>query len=74
MDPDMHTWLLDTKLLKATLLNMYNPIVMETILKALRGQSKKDDQRKRAVEIIGSIPETSLDWDPILKERGGFWE
>ena len=42
MNPDMHTMLLDTKLLNATLLNMYNPIVMETILKKLRGQSTMD--------------------------------
>ena len=41
MDPDMHTMLLDTKLLKATLLNMYNPILMETVLKALREQFLK---------------------------------
>ena len=25
-------------------------------------------------EIIGSVPETSLAWDPILTEGGGFWE
>ena len=74
MDPDMHTMLLDTKLLKTTLLNMYTPILMETILKALREQSKKDDQMSTAGEIIGSVPETSLDLDPILEERGGFWE
>ena len=60
MDPDMHTMLLDTKLLKATLLlNMYNPILVETILKALREQSKEDDQMKSAGEIIGSVPEAS---------------
>ena len=34
MDPDVRTVLLDTKLLKATLWNMYIPILMETILKA----------------------------------------
>ena len=38
MNLDMHTMLLDTKLLKATLLNMYNPILMETILEKLREQ------------------------------------
>ena len=25
---------------------------------------KKDDQMKTAGEVIGSVPETSLDWDP----------
>ena len=74
MNPDMHTMLLDTKLLNATLLNMYNPISMETILKALREQSKVDDQKKSAGEISGSVPETSHDWESILKERGGFWD
>ena len=62
MNPDMHTVLLHTKLLKATLLNMYNPILMETILKKLREQSAMDDQMKSAGEVIGSVPETSLDW------------
>ena len=74
MDPDMHTVLLDTKLLKATLLNMFNPILMVTILKKFREQSEKDDQMKTAGEITVSVPETSLDWEPILKERGRFWE
>ena len=74
MSPDMHTMLFDTKLLDATLLNMYNPIPMETILKKLREQFKREDQMKAGGEIIGLVPETLLDWDPILKERGGFWE
>ena len=74
MNPDMHTMLLDTKLLNATLLNMYNPVLMETILKKFLEQFIKDDQMKAAGEIIGSVPETSLDWESILKERGGFWE
>ena len=38
MNPDMHTMLLDTKLLNATLLDMYNPLLMETILKKLLEQ------------------------------------
>ena len=42
MNPDMHTMLLDTKLLNATLLNVYNPIFVETILKKLREESKGD--------------------------------
>ena len=45
--------LFDAKLLNATLFNMYNPITMETILKALREQSKEDDQMKSAGEITG---------------------
>ena len=64
MDPDMHTMLSDTNNLQ----------LMELYFQKLREQSKKDDQLKTAGEIIGSVPETSLDWDPILKERGGFWE
>ena len=44
MNPDMHTMLLDTKFLNATLFNMYNPMSMETILKALREQSKEEDE------------------------------
>ena len=39
VNPDMFTVLL----LNATLFNMYNPIPMETILKALREQSFEDD-------------------------------
>ena len=74
MNPDIRTRLLDTKLPEATLLNMYSPTSMETILKALREQSKEDDQVKSVGEITSSVPETLLDWDPILKERGGFWE
>ena len=73
MNLDMHTMLLDTKLLNATLLNMYNPTLMETILKELLEQFIKDDPMKAAGEIIGFVPETSLDWESNLKERG-FWE
>ena len=29
---------------------------------------------KTVGEIIGSVPETSLDWESILKERGGSWD
>ena len=74
INPDMHTMLLDTKRLNATLLNMYNPILMETFLEKLREQFLNDDQMKAAGEIMGSAPEILLDWNPILKERGGFWE
>ena len=64
MDPDVHAMLPDTNNLQ----------LMELHFQKLREQSEKDDQMKTAGEIIGSVPETSLDWDPILKERGGFWE
>ena len=74
MNPHMRAVLLDTKLPKATLLNMYNPTSMETLLKALREQSKEDDQMKSVGEITSSVAETLLDWESILKERGGFWE
>ena len=73
MDPDMRN-VLYTKLLKAMLLHMYNPRLMKTILKKFRERSEKTDQMKTAGEIIGSVPETSLEWEPIVKERGGFWE
>ena len=63
------TWVRNLK--KTTLLNTCNPILMETILKVLREQFKDDDQRKTAEEIAGLVLETSLEWEPILKERGG---
>ena len=44
--------------LHITLLNMYNPILMETILKKLREQILKDDQMKSAGENTGYVPET----------------
>ena len=47
---------------------------METILKALREQLEEDDQMNTAEGIAGSIPETSLECEQILKERGGYWE
>ena len=65
------TW--ERNLRKTTLLNMCNPILMETFLKVLREQFKDDDQRKTAGEIAGFVPETSLEWEAILQERGGFW-
>ena len=52
---------------------MCNHVLMETILKVLREHFKDDDQRKTAEEIAGLVPETSLEWEPISKERGGFW-
>ena len=65
------TW--ERNLRKTTLLNTCDPILMETILKVLREQLKDDDQRKTAGEITGLVPETSPEWEPFLKERGGFW-
>ena len=41
MNPDMHTVLLDTKPVNVTLLKNYIPILMATILKALRERSKE---------------------------------
>ena len=59
--------------LRRTSLNMYNPILMATILKALREQLEEDDQMNTAGEIAGSIPEPSRECEPVLKERRGFW-
>ena len=53
---------------------MYNPILMETILKALREQLEEDDQMNTAGVIAGSIPEPSRECDQILKERGRILE
>ena len=64
MNPDMHTTLLDVNILKP----------METILKVLREQSEEDDQMNTAGETAGSIPETSLECEQVLKQRGGFRE
>ena len=65
------TW--ERNLMKTTLLNTCNPILMETILKVLREQFIDDDQRKTAGEIAGLVPENSLEWETTLKARGGFW-
>ena len=61
MDPDMHTMFS----------NRDNPKLMELHFQKLRKQSKKDDQMRTAGEIIGSVPETFLNWESILKEQGG---
>ena len=66
------TW--EINLRKTTLMNTCNPILKETILKVRREQFKEDDQRKTAGEIAGSVPQTSLALETILKERRGFWE
>ena len=57
-----------------TLLNMNNLRLMETILKALRGQFKEDGEMDTAGEIAGLVPEIPLEREQILKERGGFWD
>ena len=41
---------------------------MELHFQKLREQSEKDDQMKTAGEIAGSVPETSLEREPI-RER-----
>ena len=58
--------------MQTTLLNMYNPKLMETIPKALREQVKEDDHVDTAEEIAGLVPEIPLECEQILKERGGF--
>ena len=55
----------ERNLWKATLLNLCNPILMETILKALRGQFEEDDQMDTAGETVGSIPEPSRECEQI---------
>ena len=53
---------------------MNNLKLMETIVNVLREQFEEDDQMNTAGERVGSIPETSLEWEQILQERGRFWE
>ena len=63
-NPDLH----------ATLSDINNLKLMETILKVLRKQFKDDDQMKTAGEIAGPVPEIPKPrMSGILKERGGFW-
>ena len=64
MNPDLLTMLLDMNVLKP----------MERILMVLRVQSEDDDQMNTAGELVILLPETLLEWEPTLKERGGFWE
>ena len=52
---------------KTALLNMNNLKLMETILKVLREHLKEDDQMNTARETAGSLPETSLECEQILK-------
>ena len=60
MDPEMQT----------TLLNNYNPKLMETILKALRGQFNEDDQMDTAEGIGGPASKIPIECEQIL----GEWE
>ena len=59
MNPEMQT----------TLLNTYPPKLVATILKALRGQLKENDQLNAAEEIASPAPEIPLVYDQILKRR-----
>ena len=46
---------------------------METILNKLREQAEKNDGHMKTVRLKVQFQKPSLDWDPILKERGRFW-
>ena len=54
--------------MQTTLLNTYPPKMNATILKALRGQLKENDQLNAVEEIAGPVPEIPLEYDRILKE------
>ena len=56
MNPEMPT----------TLLNTYPPILIATILKALREELKENDQLNAFEEIAGPAPEILLEYDQIL--------
>ena len=64
MNPEMPT----------TLLNTYPPKMIATILKALREQLKDNDKLNAVEEIAGPVPEIPLEYDPILKGGGRFWD
>ena len=61
MNPEMQT----------TLLNTYQKLTA-TILKALREHLKKYDQLSAVEETAGPVPETTREYDQILKEGGRF--
>ena len=48
--------------------------LIATILKALREQLKEYDQLNSVEAIAGPMPQTPLEYDPILKEGGSFWD
>ena len=54
--------------MQTTLLNTYPPRLIATILKALRGQLKENDQLNAVEEIAGFVPEIFVAYDQILKE------
>ena len=62
MNLEMHT----------TSLNVYSPKLIATILKALRGQLKENDQLNAAEEFAGPTPEIPLEHDQILKKERGI--
>ena len=64
MSLDMHTSWLNAKIRK----------LMEMILVVFREQSEEDDQMNTVRKPVFLIPETLREWEPILKERRGFWE
>ena len=63
MNPEMQT----------TLLNMYPPQFVETILKALREQLKENHQLSAVEKIAGPAPEIFLAYDQLLKGGRRFW-
>ena len=64
MNPEMHT----------TWWNVKTPKPMEMFLMVLREQSEEHDQMNTVWKPVILLPETLLEWEPTLKERGGFWE
>ena len=58
--------------MQTTLLNTYPPKLIATILKALREQLKEHDKLDAVEEIAGTVPESPLEYDQILKEGGKF--
>ena len=58
MNPEIH----------ATSLNMNYLKLMETTLKALRGQFQEDDQMDTGGEVAGLVPVIPLECEQILKE------
>ena len=63
MSSDMHTAWWNVKIRK----------LMEMILMVFREQYEEDDQMNTVRKPVISIPETLREWEPIKKERGGFW-
>ena len=63
MSPDMRTTLWNA--------NIRKPI--EMILMVLREQSEENDQMNTVRTLVIFIPGTLREWEPTLKERGGFW-